>query len=135
VAPEARMTLTNEEQKVVIDYTNHRGERRERTITPLAVAYHSSPWHPEPQWLLTAHDEEKGDVRDFALKDVHGWRPANAPRGATHAMLGGYSPAHLARALTWIENHVDANSATTDRGDYRYGGIALVAQALAETAR
>jgi hypothetical protein len=58
---------------IVIDYTNHRGVRALRRILPLRVKFEASAWHPEAQWLLTAIDLVKGEVRAFALKDVHAW--------------------------------------------------------------
>jgi predicted DNA-binding transcriptional regulator YafY len=64
------------ELQVVIDYTNHRGERRERTITPSRILFGHNTWHENDQWLLMGWDKEKGAVRSFALKDVHSWRPA-----------------------------------------------------------
>lgn len=61
---------------VVIDYTNWRGERGERTIRPDRIYWGTTDWHPQPQWLLDAFDAEKGQLRTFAMKDVHSWRPA-----------------------------------------------------------
>ena len=60
---------------VKIDYTNWRGERGERTITPFYVAFSTSEWHPEPQWVLYALDVGKGEPRVFAMKDIHSWVP------------------------------------------------------------
>ncbi|WP_444668326.1 hypothetical protein [Cereibacter changlensis] len=54
---------------VTLTYTNWRGQTAERTIIPIRVWWGSTTWHPEPQWLLTAVDAEKGLERDFALKD------------------------------------------------------------------
>ncbi len=59
---------------VSIDYTNHRGERHERRIVPRSMRFASTPWHPEPQWLLDAMDVEKNVERSFAMKDIHAWR-------------------------------------------------------------
>lgn len=61
---------------VVIDYTNHRGERAERRIRPLEVKFKTTEWHPEPQWLLRAFDIDKQELREFAMKDIHSWRVA-----------------------------------------------------------
>lgn len=62
---------------VEIDYTNWRGERRTRIIYPIHIVFHQNQWHPEPQWLLRAYDGgEGGPVKDFAMKDIHGWSPA-----------------------------------------------------------
>lgn len=67
---------------VVIDYTNHRGERSLRTISPTAnpIFYGSTTWHTEEQWLLEAWDLEKGQLRTFAVKDIHAWK---TPKEAT----------------------------------------------------
>lgn len=63
------------EQDVIIDYTNHRGERRERRVRPTLLRFEESEYHPGVQWLLWAWDCEKNSVRTFAMKDVHAWRP------------------------------------------------------------
>lgn len=62
--------------EVIIDYTNHRGTRRERTIIPQpgTFRFESNEYHPVPQWLFDALDVEKGVRRTFALQDVHSWR-------------------------------------------------------------
>lgn len=63
---------------VIIDYTNHRGERGERTISPATIWWGSTEWHPETQWLLTAIETTATEhrARTFAMKDIHSWRPA-----------------------------------------------------------
>jgi hypothetical protein len=48
-------------------YVNYRGEKAWRRFIPVMLWYGSTPWHPEPQWLLTARDVEKNEMRDFAL--------------------------------------------------------------------
>lgn len=50
------------------DYTNWKGERRERHIRPVSLRYGVSPYHPGPQWIVQAEDlEDGGRVKDFAL--------------------------------------------------------------------
>lgn len=61
---------------VVIDYTNHRGERGERTIEPFRLFHGTSEWHDGLQWFLSAWDFEKNALRVFAMKDIHSWRSA-----------------------------------------------------------
>jgi predicted DNA-binding transcriptional regulator YafY len=61
---------------VIIDYTNHRGERRERRVSPNYLMFGTHEYHPEAQWLLDAWDVEKGAYRTFAVQHIHGWRPA-----------------------------------------------------------
>lgn len=62
--------------KVVIDYTNWKGVRRERVVEPVSIVFSHSPWHPETQWLLEAIDAEDGVAKHFAMRDIHSWRPA-----------------------------------------------------------
>lgn len=67
-----------------IDYTNHRGERRIRQIVPLGAYFGTSPWHPNPQWLVEARDVEKNEIRIFAKMDAHRWnfRPEPSELGS-----------------------------------------------------
>lgn len=60
---------------VIIDYINHRGERSNRKILPMNFGYGSTEWHTENQWLLEALDIDKGEIRTFAVKDIHSWKP------------------------------------------------------------
>lgn len=61
---------------VAIDYTNWKGARRIRRILPLAIWFGATEWHKEEQWLLHAIDlEADTEAKDFAMKDIHGWRP------------------------------------------------------------
>ena len=63
-------------QGVTIDYTNWRGARRLYRILPFDIRFGSSEWHPEPQWLLSAIDEDdNAKMKEFALKDIHAWTP------------------------------------------------------------
>ena len=68
------------ERHVEIDYTNWRGERRVRKIAPLCINYEENRYHPGPQWILWATDlEEKEErvLKQFAMKNIHSWRPLN----------------------------------------------------------
>jgi len=67
-----------EEAIVIIDYTNHRSERRERQIIPCpqTLRFAETPHHKPAQWVFNAWDVERDVERTFALKDVHSWRPA-----------------------------------------------------------
>lgn len=55
----------------VVMYRNYKGELRERNITPMHIYYGSTKYHPEPQFLLEAVDNEKKASRIFALKDMY----------------------------------------------------------------
>lgn len=65
----------NQKQVVEILYTNYRGETSRRKILPEKIWFGSTDWHPEPQWLIDAHDIEKGAQRNFAIKDIQEWLP------------------------------------------------------------
>jgi hypothetical protein len=60
--------------QVVIDYTNWKGERSTRTIIPIGLRFGASEWHADEQWLLEAHDVERGVTRTFAMVSIHSWR-------------------------------------------------------------
>ncbi|MBB2973983.1 hypothetical protein [Mesorhizobium sp. RMAD-H1] len=89
-------------EPVQLLYRNWRDEVSLRSITPLRVWYGSTKWHPDAQWLLTAHDHDKGAERDFALKDFasqpsgpvqplevpSGWQPIETvPQGTSRDRL------------------------------------------------
>lgn len=64
-----------------IDYTNWRGERRKRSISPMHLVFGiKPPWHEKPGWLLFARDLDlekqtnKLEFRWFALRGIHSWR-------------------------------------------------------------
>ena len=61
------------EQTATIDYTNWRGERRQRRIVPCGIIFSSNKWHPEPQWLLLAKDEGDATIKTFAMVNIHTW--------------------------------------------------------------
>lgn len=65
--------MSEEKKSVRILYTNYRGETALRTIVPEKIHFGETEWHPEPQWLLEAHDVEKGANRSFAMKDIRAW--------------------------------------------------------------
>ena len=65
--------MSEENKSVRILYTNYRGETTLRTIVPDKIHFGKTEWHPEPQWLLEAHDVEKGANRSFAMKDIGAW--------------------------------------------------------------
>ena len=58
---------------MLIDYTNHRGERRIRRIHPQCIFFSENDYHDGPQWFLSAFDLDREDFRHFALKDIHEW--------------------------------------------------------------
>ena len=50
-------------------YRNWRGETAIRNIIPTSIRYGATEWHKEPQWLLVGMDVDKGEEREFALRD------------------------------------------------------------------
>ena len=58
---------------VRIDYTNWRGERRQRIVRVLDFRFGTNEWHIEPQWLFHAYCIESGVEREFAMAGLHGW--------------------------------------------------------------
>jgi predicted DNA-binding transcriptional regulator YafY len=60
---------------IVLDYTNWKGERRDRRVMPLTLWFGVSEFHNEPQWFIRAMDLERNAMRDFALATIHGVQP------------------------------------------------------------
>lgn len=67
----------DDEQLVLFEYTNHRGETRQRVVRPGQTWFGSTKYHPERQWILSAYDFEKNAYRDFAMKDIKDWKSHN----------------------------------------------------------
>ncbi|QIG71671.1 hypothetical protein EVB32_191 [Rhizobium phage RHph_TM39] len=66
------MTNVDQSKIVVIDYTNWEGKRSVREIIPTGeLKFKSTLYHPEMQWILEAIDVRKGEIRHFALTDIH----------------------------------------------------------------
>jgi predicted DNA-binding transcriptional regulator YafY len=60
---------------VVLDYTNWKGERRDRKVMPLTLWFGVSEFHDTPQWFIRAIDLDRNVMRDFALATIHGVQP------------------------------------------------------------
>lgn len=61
--------------KMHFTYKNYRGETSEREVIVHHVRHISTDWHPEKQWIMTALDTQKGELRDFAMNDMTNVRP------------------------------------------------------------
>lgn len=90
-------------------YTNRRGETAERSIAihlaprgDCALRFGRTKWHPEPQYLLTALDIDKGELRDFALA---GFKAFGA-----QAVEEAAGPAALAEAVNSLVSHAHGAS-------------------------
>lgn len=79
-APWPVMTAPLDQPDLRVRYTNYRGETATRQIRPVRLWFGSTEWHPEPQWLLTAVDMGKGELRDFAMCEM---QPAQTEPAAT----------------------------------------------------
>ncbi len=62
-----------ESRTVYILYTNHRGETSIRKVLPLEIAFTTTEWHPNEQWLLRAYDLERKAERRYALQNIRAW--------------------------------------------------------------
>lgn len=71
----AKPQVPYHQMNVEIDYTNWRGERRKRVISPMKLTWGFTEWHPANQWLLLAMDCEDRKTKEFAMKDIHSWQP------------------------------------------------------------
>lgn len=62
--------------EVRFEYKNHAGKIATRRVMPLEIWFGSTQFHPKEQWMLKAYDLDKEADRDFAIADIHSWRPA-----------------------------------------------------------
>jgi predicted DNA-binding transcriptional regulator YafY len=53
------------------EYTNWKGETRNRRIIAYSLWYGSTEWHPEQGLFIRGLDLEKNEVRDFRLEDFN----------------------------------------------------------------
>lgn len=51
-------------------YRNWKGVVADRCVTEPNLWFGSTEYHKEEQWLMHAFDVDKGEYRDFALKDI-----------------------------------------------------------------
>ena len=61
----------NDDRAILFLYTNWRGERDARKVTPISIRWGATKWHPEPGWLLRGYDHDKNAEREFALRDCN----------------------------------------------------------------
>lgn len=63
--------VKEEDQPILVLYTNYKGNTGVRKIIPINIRFGNSSWHQEPQYLLKAYDLERKEEREFALKDCN----------------------------------------------------------------
>lgn len=61
---------------ITIDYTNWRGERRERHVRPIGIQFTCTEHHPEKQWLMWGLEKKDNEevLRAYAMVNIHGYR-------------------------------------------------------------
>ena len=59
---------------IQIDYTNHRGERAWRTITPYEMYWGTCQCSPNEGWIIKAFCHDRMAERHFALLNIHAVR-------------------------------------------------------------
>jgi predicted DNA-binding transcriptional regulator YafY len=62
--------MINTKMLLTFQYTNHRGEKEQRRAIPTHLGYGATAWHKEAQWLLSALDIDKGELRWFSIRDM-----------------------------------------------------------------
>lgn len=58
------------EKELKFKYKNWEGKTAIRRVKPIEIWYGKTEWHKEEQWLLKAMDLDKGEERDFAVRDI-----------------------------------------------------------------
>ena len=82
IAAAAKPHLRHLDRRAVIDYTNHRGVRRTRSVWPVKHYFAETPHHKPTQWVMDAIcvDTDGNTVRrTFAMANIHEW--IHHPRG------------------------------------------------------
>lgn len=51
-------------------YKNWEGVVSIRTARFISLIYGANKWHTEPQWLIKGFDEDRKDIRFFAVRDM-----------------------------------------------------------------
>lgn len=59
----------DESSVICFTYKNYKGITAIRNAIPKSLEYKSTKYHPKTQWILTAFDINKEEMRDFALED------------------------------------------------------------------
>lgn len=72
-------------------YRNWEGKVADRSVRPKRIFFGKSEWHPDPQFMLLAHDLDRDAERCFALQDILEFLPPPvepaAPQEPTRAEL------------------------------------------------
>ncbi|WP_336786880.1 WYL domain-containing protein [Paenibacillus sp. MMO-177] len=52
------------------EYKNWRGDIAIRKVFPMRVFWGVTAYHLEEQWIMQAWDEDRCELRSFAMKDI-----------------------------------------------------------------
>lgn len=84
-APRTEGVAPDTTGEMTFGYTNYRGEIGRRRVRPVSIRFGASEWHPGLQWLLVAYDLDKGERREFAMRDMFDVSPPSL----SHAVSEG----------------------------------------------
>jgi len=62
--------IPDAEPTMQFTYKNHRGDIALRTVTSVTVFHGTTEYYPEPQWLMRAMDQDRGEERVFAMANI-----------------------------------------------------------------
>lgn len=63
--------MNQHNKKIIINYTNRKGESSDRVILPLEIWYGETKKYKDQQWFLKAINIDTGDERNFPLKGIN----------------------------------------------------------------
>jgi len=64
-----RMSEDQDPNVLTFNYRNYKGRTGVRTVAIQSIVWTSTPYHPEPQYIIEGYDMDKKVFRQFALKD------------------------------------------------------------------
>jgi hypothetical protein len=64
------LSIISEGNIIEFSNANWRGEKGYRKVRVVSLAWGSTEYHPEDQWLLVGFDLDKQAERIFAMKDM-----------------------------------------------------------------
>lgn len=80
---------------ISFDYVNYKGVASRRRATIKRVVWGANDWHPTPQLLLEAWDEDKQADRTFAARDIANVKESEAGHPQLFALLARMRPSFL----------------------------------------
>lgn len=65
-----QMTAFVPGQTLRFSYRNYRGVTSVREVRPVCLRWGTSDYYVEPQWLMKALDFDRGEFREFAVRNM-----------------------------------------------------------------